>query len=555
MAGLFDGFIDAANPPAQTINPLYLGLLGAAAGAGQYAGASRLPITNGQVIGGAGGGFAQGYGLGQAVVGQAQKNQLLGEQLGFYKNLYPALERYLNGQGAPGSQTQQPTVPLAFKNGGQPIPGAPPQAAPAGPNMAGLGNVMNTMGGWLGNSAMVEAGGNLMKYNPALQGAIASAKSDVQIDIQNLNAARDAGQTDLAAAWGVKLMKDSGRLNVARNSGVTTLIGPNGFPEYTQNPTRGTQVVNGVESPLAGAVSTSQALAYGQGAGTQAGKTAYSPVKTEIPSGPGAGTEVTTLGRNVFPGLGGPVNGYGAPSVGGRQSSATPSPQSAVTANGVVTQIAPSGEELSKAAGEQAGKNNDAFQTEAELAKDQNAQIDAIRNAAATVVPGKFANLQGEWLNLMNSVGMIDKADLQKLGSYQEGTKIAIQLQAAATRVLGAREAAQIFTWMGKSMPNLTMSPTGLEKVSSFMRGMNDYKIARAQMAQTRFNQTDAVGVNNMRNDFISKSNPMFFIMADSSPADRAEYLKNMGATKAKQFLMSWQTAERAGFAPGPEAK
>lgn len=582
MAGLLDFLMGDQSQPA-TLDPRTMGMLGLAQAMSQaYAPqpASRLPLARpnaAYLLGQAAGGYGGGYARGQEVLGQEQKNQLLGAQVGLLQSLPGMLQNLYGPQPQSGSpQSAAPaTVPMAFKNGGQAIPGAAPQAQPqsGAPNPA---EALGLIGGFTGNKALVDYAGQLQQYNPALQGQIASAKSELSIALNNEQAARAAGNKEVADSWHVAAMKAAGILNVARNSGVTTIIGPNGLPQYTQNPTRGTQVVNGVESPLTGAVSTSRALAYGEGSGAAAGKTAGSVVPYEVSSGPQAGQQRSDLGINLFPGLssfgggGSPYTPQAAPpsnnaalrAVQARYGSGSPTPSLAPTAKtptapttppslgGIVTQIAPSAEQMSKAAGDQAGTNNADFQKEAELAKDQNTQIDSIRNAAATFGPGKFANWRGEYLNFLNSAGFISKDQMQKLGSYQEGTKIAIQLQAAATRVLGAREAAQIFTWMGKSMPNLEMSQAGLEKVTSFMHGMNDYKIARAQVAQSKFNQTDAVGVNNVRNDFIQKSDPTFYIFADSSPSDRVEMLKNMGPAKAKQFVTKFDAARAAGFAP-----
>jgi hypothetical protein len=105
---------------------------------------------------------------------------------------------------------------------------------------------------------------------------------------------------------------------------------------------------------------------------------------------------------------------------------------------------------------------------------------------------------------------------------------------------------------MGKSMPNLTMSADGLQKVSAFMQGMNDYKIARAGIAQNRFNQNDAVGVNNIRDEFINKSDPTFFIMSAMAPEDRAAFANNMGP-KWPAFAKAWTAAVKSGYAPEPQ--
>jgi len=82
-------------------------------------------------------------------------------------------------------------------------------------------------------------------------------------------------------------------------------------------------------------------------------------------------------------------------------------------------------------------------------------QTATLRGAAANFEPGQFANSRMKMLNYLNSAGLITPEQAKSLGSAQEGQKIDIQLQAAATKQLGSREAAQIFQIMGKSLPNL----------------------------------------------------------------------------------------------------
>lgn len=636
MTGLLDAFsgtVNADNPSTQVMSPMMAALLGASAGAGQYAGASRLPITNAQVIGGAAGGFLKGYQSGLAGIQAAQQAQMTRAQLGLLQQT-PAFIRQAMGMMGGAAGGQQAPVPggaapapqtfggapagasgpaalgqaaaagvrpgptpyaasiqnsmtagspaasqIAPPGGAQAAPGvalgaqppvavqplAPPsgttQAAPSGvpqaapqgdpqaalrryEGMAALSGLIPQLKG-LGTAATIAA-----QNDPGLATNLAQAKSVLSVDEANLAQAKASGNPDFVNAAQMKLMTDAGLVHVAGMTGTTTFLSPRGV-QSSFNPQTGVMYNNGALSLVPGAVTTTQQRAQAEGAGEQAGKTAFTPIPTQIPSGPNAGQTNLTLGRNLFAGLGGP--GVAAPGASAGSGAGAP--------GGVVKAVAPVTEEMSKSAGEQAGKNNEDFQTEAESAKDLNTQLDAIRNSAATFAPGKFANVRGEFLNVLNSTpggqafasAAFGKNWQQQLGSYQEGNKIAIQLQAAATRFLGSREAAQVFTWMGKSMPNLTMSGQGLEKVSSFMEGMNNYKIARAQIAQQRFNQNDAVGVNNVRNAFLQNSNPMYFIMAASSPADRVEYLRNMGPAKARQFLSMWSKADAGGWAPGPQ--
>jgi hypothetical protein len=154
-------------------------------------------------------------------------------------------------------------------------------------------------------------------------------------------------------------------------------------------------------------------------------------------------------------------------------------------------------------------------------------------------------------LQYLNAAGLITSDQAKSLGSAQEGQKIAIQLQAAATKQLGSREAQQIFQIMGKSLPNLTLSQNGLDKVSGYMDGIARYNMARAQVAQQRSANNDANGVNNVRNEFIQNTNPAYFVLASSPPAIQREIVDSMGDQKGK-FITNWKTAASKGWAPTP---
>ena len=144
MAGLID-FLTGNNSGGNsfTLSPLEMGLLGAAAGAGQYAGASRLPVTTGQVIGSASGGFGQGYGAGLQAQAQSLANQLNAMNVaGFRRYLYGSgIDSAVNGTsgkgqtvaflGVDGPQVIKGVVGARDSSGGVPD-------STSGPPVAGL---------------------------------------------------------------------------------------------------------------------------------------------------------------------------------------------------------------------------------------------------------------------------------------------------------------------------------------------------------------------------------------------------------------------------------
>jgi len=149
------------------IDPSLFAILGALGGASQFAGASRLPQTFGQAIGGAGAGALQGIGLGQKYqLGQqeltdaALKNWVaqnqVGQLTGAMGQAPPTRAELLAGTGQiPWLQlfNQQlsggsgaPQIPGSAIPGAQ-IPGAGANALPQVPDTSG------TMGGAPGNYA------------------------------------------------------------------------------------------------------------------------------------------------------------------------------------------------------------------------------------------------------------------------------------------------------------------------------------------------------------------------------------------------------------------
>lgn len=325
--------------PMQTSGMSWMPFAGAAAGMAPYLGYSRLPQSTGQALAGMAGSLAQGQLaasknllLSQQAIGEEQKNRLLGAQLGLYGDLYGMLPSLLGGVTQPSGGAQRQPVPMAFRNGGQVVPdsGQSDQSNSPAPNV----NPLGLFGALTGNKAMVDYAGQLQQYNPALQSQIAGAKANVtsplSVDIANMRHAQTTGDQDSASFWAQKARVDAGIEHVASMSGTTTQVDPiTGRVLYSFNPTKGTIFQNGSEALAPGAYGVAASLANAQGGGEQAGKTAYTPIKTVIPSGPAAGTEVTTLGKNVFPGLGVPG------SAGQRTATATPGSPN----GGVVTEL------------------------------------------------------------------------------------------------------------------------------------------------------------------------------------------------------------------------
>lgn len=474
---------------------------------------------------------------------QAQARQQLAQgTIGLQQNMamFPILMGALRGYAGGGNPpAQTPTAPSSSAPAaGQPPagnavpmtspgPSAVPAASSGGQLSSGLNlaRVLSLMGR-PGADTFLRS----LTADPGYITQSAVAKDPLIVDRSMVYDAYRRGDMQGAQQAYFKLLKDSGQVTVDRYGNVVTLGGikPTDLGVSTFLPQQGLQTTGGVMSAIPGAVPTRQALSAAESVGRAAGDV----------------EKVTDAnGNEYFVPRSALLGGAGQSQAGGARGSATSTPFQAA--------LGPASAELLKGKGEQAAKVNEEFQDKAEAGNQMLAQIAELRSAAHDFTPGQFAESRMKMLQWMQTTGLITKDEMNRLGSAQEGQKIAIQLQAAATKQLGSREAAQIFTYMGKSLPNLTLSPDGLEKVSAYMEGISRYDIARAQVAQHRMAQNDVNGLNATRDDFIKNTNPLYFIVASAAPAQRAEMLKSMGA-KANSFLQAWNDAANAGWAPRP---
>lgn len=473
-----------------------------------------------------------------------------------------------NGQGPQAvplaqQQAQQPAAQPAFAPSSVPtIPGAPtglgsappitpapvqqspqsqgaqqPQQAPGSNGLWGLSaddaEDLSVLGAGLpfGVGEQAKALGEYAKYkagnDPALATRMESAKSQVTQDQYQIQQAQAQGNTTLAAGLQQKMRQDLGLLHIASMSGTQTRIGLGGDIS-TYNPNEGVQTNNGVESVIPGATQARGQLAAAESIGKAAGET----------------VEVTDKDGNK----------YLVPKstiVGGARSTGNTSGAGSTGAPGALAGISPGAARMRVGNADQALETNKEFQKQADAGNSMLSQVQTLRNSAADFTPGRFADSRATMLDYLNSTGLISGDQKKALGSYQEGQKIAIQLQAAATKQLGSREAAQVFQYMGKSLPNLTLSSNGLEKVSAWQEGISRYQIARAEDANNKAQANDAQGVNQTQNNWVKGSNPLFYVFASAKPDVRQEMLTALGANKQK-FVTQWNQAARSGMAPMP---
>ena len=442
-------------------------------------------------------------------------------------------------------------APLGAPGGAMPPQGAAAQgAAPQIQPTSGGGapsadpfawarmGTFGAMAGMPGGQEAMEYGKFLAQNDPAMIARQEAAKGTVATDLEQIRQANAGGNQQLAGALQQKLRQDLGLLHIASMSGTQTRIGQDGSIS-TFNPNEGVQSNNGIESAIPGAAQARGEIAGAVSRGEATGKT--------IKLTDAKGNEYEVPMSTVTGGPGGGARAPGAP---------LPRPAGPASAAGAapgpfMSSIGPGASTMLKGTAEQAVKENEGYQSQAEAGQQMLTQTQELRDAALDFSPGQFAQSRIKALQWANSTGLITPQQMQSLGSAQAGQKIAIQLQAAATKQLGSREAAQIFTYMGKSLPNLELSQNGLDKVSAYMDGMARYNMMRAQVSQQRSSANDANGVNSVRNEFIQNTNPLYFIVASAPPDIRQQMVDSMGKQKAT-FLAGWNNALKNNWAPKP---
>jgi len=443
----------------------------------------------------------------------------------------------VGGPGLMGPQGGAPPTP----SGGAPPSGGQPGGNPW--DLMQLGADMDTVG--LHGGGYTELGKAQLQYSPQIAQALKAAQDELAIAIHNRDQAAQGGDMNTAQMWDFKARKLSGVLQVSeRNGNITAFTGgtgANGLPNFVGfNPDTGIQSTNQGASQIPGFAGAKGAIAGAEARGRATGEV------EQVTRADGSKVFVNKASLLGGGGGGAPV----LPRPGGPPAPGT-APAASAAPGGAVAALGPGTNEMLAGNAKAALEANKGYQDQAEAGQQMLTQTATLRGAAAQFPPGQFAGNRMKFLQYLSSAGLITPDQAKALGSAQEGTKIAIQLQAAATKQLGSREAAQIFQIMGKSLPNLELSQNGLDKVTGYMDGIARYNIARAEKAQGAAAGNDANAVNNVRNDFIKNSNPLYYIVASMPPAIQRETLQSMG-DKRGAFLDSWKRAVQAGYAPRP---
>lgn len=513
-------------------------------------------------------------------MGLASNSIMLQQNMAMMPLFMQIMRRMMPGGGAPqgaptpdSTQTTPPPTlgaPNASAPAGAPSPGsaAPaggaPPAAPQAPWMGGGGGDIDPMEesrlgavlGAMGRPNTFDKDAALrLQYNPGMATSMEFAKSPVAQDMMLLNAAARAKNPDMSRMALTKLQTDMGAQHIGSMSGIRTFQEQDGS-WTTINPSTGLRV-----NDRAGASYMPGALAaFGARENVEAAAKARGELGAETaPGGGGGGAIPPAAAPAPAPARPGVAPAAAAGPVVGHAAVTTPNYIPPILqASGNIPQRPGNTslvalKELQEGQAKESTKTVDELQQKANDGQQLLAQVEQIRSSA-TQYPwtGRFADDRASYLNVLQGVGWISPEQAKELSSYQDASKISIQLQASATKQLGSREAAQVFSTMGKSIPNLTLSPDGLDKVSAYMEGVARYNQAMSVFAQRLAAQGNASGVQGVENSFVSGSNPTYYIMASASPKTRAEFLASMPAPKRAAFLTAWDKAIKNGLAPRP---
>jgi len=451
-------------------------------------------------------------------------------------------------QPLPGSSAWSPNATQGAQNSPQSAPSSSQSDPLALARFGAFGGVL----GMPGASNLTDLAKLQMQYDPNLITQQALAKDPLTLDKALMNEATQSRDPQAYLSAYTKYLTDANRLHISSMSGNVTGFG---LPPWVlqsmanYNPQSGKMTVNGRQELIPGAASTEAALEAARsgaeesaklraglqpltganyGAGSSVPVSASAPTTSRAPAAQPAGQAALDSPDYIPPLLSGPAK-------------AAPRPGNiGIAALG----------KFQEGQAEEAQKVQGELTEQAENSQMLLTQAQQIEGAARNFTPGKYADVKGEILSVLQPTGLLSDKQVKELGSYQEGQKLSIQLQALATKQLGSREAAQVFSVMGKSIPNLTLSPDGLGKISAYMEGIARYNLARAQYGQRLAAQNNVAGLNSLSQNFQQYSNPAYYIFAAASTPTRAEMLSTM--PNRDQFLANWQKAAEQGLAPGP---
>lgn len=228
--------------------------------------------------------------------------------------------------------------------------------------------------------------------------------------------------------------------------------------------------------------------------------------------------------NSAFQVKGGPA--ASAPSVSAKGAAGIP-------AGAIQTGIGPAQEGYLKTRGDELGKKQGEWDTQAQSAIQNNFTLDQMRNESQSWRMGKWADNEAQartYLQGFAGVMGADKTQFDKpLGDYQAFNKSAGQLTREAVRETSSKAAFQEFQMIQKQLPSAEMAKGGFNTIVNQMQGVNDYKIARQTAAQNWMQSHPTL--DGFEVDFNKNVTPGVFLlqrMAQNNPQDFKQMWSNM---------------------------
>ncbi len=392
-------------------------------------------------------------------------------------------------QPAPWVGNAPPPYLAADDSSGPPPSAAPSRAAPSmsAPGTAGVDPFgamrLAAFGGAMGMPGagqLSDLGKAQLEYNPGIATNMALAKDPLTLDRTMVAQSLAAGDKQGAQAAYLKFLKDSGQVTVDRYGNVTTLgnINPKDLGVNTFLPAQGMQTSGGVASPIPGILGTRQALAAAEATGKAAGElaTVVDPVTHQTYQVP----KSVLLGAGAVGGAPGAAAG-GAPSTGATGTPGASGPSLPLAA------LSPGQQGFLRERGAESAKYVTQLQEAADSATTTNYALDQMTAAARGASLGPAAPGREWFENMAAALGQqVGLAPPKELSSYEQLGKYGNQIAFAASRQMGAREAAQIVQLQIQSNPNKALVPEAFAGLTQSMRAMNSYVIAKNTAIQAQ---------------------------------------------------------------------
>ena len=189
----------------------------------------------------------------------------------------------------------------------------------------------------------------------------------------------------------------------------------------------------------------------------------------------------------------------------------------------------------------------------ADAAQYQQATLNRMKDDTEYFYTGPGAELRGKmeaYLRLINPA--FDKP----VESREDFIKNAGALTRQATREASPRAAFQEMQFINSTLPNIEMSPKGLNAVISEYQGLNDYRIAKAKLQADWEMEHGGVGhIEGFESDFAAKHpvTPYTFIIQRMSEDDQNELIRKwqgtaQGQEQLKRFKTQLQFAAQKGL-------